>query len=84
MSVYMLDMSVEKIFFDSDKGIPWWTTLGGDYTIISGHTITDNFHPHNNAYCLDGGISQGGKMRGLIINDSILQIVEVGIGEKHA
>lgn len=66
-----------KDFFDSEKGILWWTTLDGNYTIINGHIRTNNFHPCDNAYCLDGGASKGGKLRALILDNGKCQICEV-------
>lgn len=66
-----------KDFFDSDNGVDWWKTLDGNYTIISGHTVTDNPHPCDNAYCLDGGASKGGELRALILDSGKCEICEV-------
>lgn len=64
-------------FFDDEGGIPWWDTLDGSYTVLSGHIINEDAHPHPNAYCLDGGACQGGVLRAMVIDDSKRRIVEV-------
>lgn len=65
-------------FFDEDNGIPWWKTLDGSYTIASGHIISENVHPCESVYCLDGGAYQGGKLRALVIEkDQQCHICEV-------
>lgn len=65
-----------KDFFDK-QGIPWWETLKGDYTIISGHIKTNNIHPCRDAFCIDGGAYEGGKLRALVIQDNQWDIKEV-------
>jgi len=64
-------------FFDEEGGVPWWETLDGSYTVLSGHIINEDAHPHQYAYCLDGGACQGEKLRALVINGDEHQIVEV-------
>lgn len=64
-------------FFDAKNGIHWWKTLDGSYGIASGHIISKNPHPCMNAYCLDGGAYEGGKLRGLIIQNGDCYIREV-------
>ena len=63
-----------KDFFDDKDGIPWWEILTGGYTIASGHIISDNSHPCQHAYCLDGGAFQGGQLRALILDNDSCQI----------
>jgi predicted phosphodiesterase len=65
-----------KNFFD-EQGIPWWETLIGDYTVISGHIRTDDVHPCEHAYCIDGGAHEGGKLRALVITNGQCNIHEV-------
>jgi predicted kinase len=64
-------------FFDEKNGVEWWTTLDNSYTILSGHIISENAHPCESAYCLDGGACEGSKLRALVIDDDTLQIHEV-------
>ena len=65
-----------KDFFD-EQGILWWKTLTGDYTVISGHIRTDDVHPCEHAYCIDGGAHEGRKLRALVIINGEVSIHEV-------
>lgn len=64
-------------FFDSEGGTPWWNTLTGEHTVISGHIVNEHPRPHESAYCLDGGAYQGGVLRALVIDNDECFIVEV-------
>ena len=64
-------------FFDEKNGIPWWTTLDDSYIVVSGHVISENSHPCKSAYCLDGGVYEGGKLRSLVIDKDKCYICEV-------
>lgn len=65
-----------KDFFD-EQGIPWWETLTGDYTIVSGHIRTDDVHPCRHAFCIDGGAYEGGKLRALVMHHGECTVKEV-------
>ena len=68
-----------KDFFD-EQGIPWWETLKGDYTVISGHIRTDDVHPCRHAFCIDGGAYEGGKLRALVMQHGECTVKEVNCG----
>ena len=70
-----------KDFFD-EQGIPWWETLTGDYTIVSGHIRTDDVHPCEHAYCIDGGAHEGGKLKALVIKNGLCVIREIDCNKK--
>jgi serine/threonine protein phosphatase 1 len=55
-------------FYDDNNGVLWWETLDDTYNIIGGHIICEDPHPVNSAYCLDGGICDGGVLRGMVID----------------
>lgn len=65
-----------KDFFD-EKGTPWWETLTGDYIVVSGHIISENAHPNESTYCLDGGACEGGVLRAFVIENGECNVVEV-------
>lgn len=65
-------------FYDDKKGVPWWDTLDNTYNVISGHIVCEDAHPVESAYCLDGGVCQGGKLRAMVIDsDGGYYITEV-------
>lgn len=66
-----------KDFLDQEGGIPWWDTLSGEYTVASGHIITEHVRPNESAFCLDGGAYQGGELRALVLNGDIDNICKV-------
>lgn len=67
-----------KDFFDEKGGVPWWKTLTGGYIVASGHIVSENTHPCDYAYCLDGGAFDGGVLRAMILDNGSFQIREVG------
>jgi len=66
-------------FFDQQDGMPWWETLDGSYIVASGHIISDNAHPCEHAYCLDGGACNGKQLRAMVINNGKHKIVEIDV-----
>lgn len=66
-----------KDFFNEEDGVIWWKTLNGEYSVASGHIMTDDPRPNRYAYCLDGGAVQGDKLRALVINNQECSIEEV-------
>lgn len=56
-------------FFDKENGTPWWQTLDGQYSVASGHIMTDVVNPNNYTYCLDAGVCQTGCLRCLVIEN---------------
>jgi predicted phosphodiesterase len=63
-----------KDFFDEENGIPWYSTLGGDYKVVSGHMIHKDPFINKNAVLLDGGAYKGGVLRGLINGVKLVEI----------
>jgi len=69
-------------FFDDKGGIPWWDTLTGGCTVVSGHIINECPMPNEFAYCLDGGACQGRTLRALVIDNGERFVVEVDCNAK--
>lgn len=68
--------------FCDEQGIPWWETLTGDYTVISGHIRTDDVHPCRHAFCIDGGAHEGGKLRALVIQHGECVVKEIDCSKR--
>jgi len=69
-------------FFD-EEGILWWETLDGSYVVASGHIISDESHPCQDAYCLDGGACQGGVLRALVVENGECTIHEIASQQEN-
>lgn len=63
-----------KDFFDEEQGIPWYSTLSGEYKVVSGHMIQSNPFISKNAILLDGGAYQGGVLRGLVDGKKLVEV----------
>jgi len=72
-----------KDFFDEECGEIWWKTLCRNEIIVSGHIVSENPHPCEKAYCIDGGCGRGGKLRALVIDNSVIQMIETDQTEKE-
>jgi len=63
-------------YFDESAGW-WYDTLDGSYVVMSGHAVHEDPRPSPCAYALDGGACHGGKLRALVLDGGLAELVEV-------